>query len=73
MANASEHADQVLFQAVHPTRRASEVGVVAPIWGEKAGTPPLAQAHTARRRLGFSPVGLHGPSDRDLRFGVRQP
>lgn len=71
MVNASEHAHQILFQAVHPTRRASEVRVVVPIWGEKAGTAPLAQVHTSRKRLGFNPVGLHGPSDRDLRFGNR--
>lgn len=40
---------QALLQAGHPARRASEVGVVAPILGEKAGTAPLAHVHTARR------------------------
>lgn len=28
---------QVLFQALHPPQRASQVRVVAPIWGEQAG------------------------------------
>lgn len=64
---------QVPFQVFHPIQRASEVGVVALILGEKADTDPLAQVHTARRRrLGFSPVGFYSLSDRDLRFGVRQ-
>lgn len=67
----AEHVEPGTVSGFHPLQRGW--GCCTHL-GEKAGTEPLAQAYTIRRkRLGFSPVRLHSPSNRDLRFGIRQP